>query len=78
MDIQLEKYKLLEWLIGLKDERIITKIKTIRETSVSSEWTNAISEKEKTLIMKGLKDIEQGNVHTHEEVMREINKVHKL
>ncbi len=30
MDIQIEKYKLIEWLMNLKDEAIISKIKNIK------------------------------------------------
>ena len=74
MDIQLEKYKLMEWLMNLKDESIISKLKTIKSNlSASSDWTDDISDTEKLLINAGLKDIEQGNTFTHEQVMKEIN-----
>ena len=74
MDIQLEKYKLMEWLVSLKDETIISKLKTIKNNiSASSDWADDISETEKLLIESGLKDIENGNTFTHEQVMKEIN-----
>jgi predicted transcriptional regulator len=79
MDIQFEKYKLIEWLMGVKDESVIAKLKTIQsKASESSDWTNDISETEKLLINAGLKDIEQGNTFTHDEVMKEINEVYGL
>lgn len=79
MDIQLEKYKLMEWLMNLKDESIISKLKTIKSNlSASSDWTDDISDTEKLLINAGLKDIEQGNTFTHEQVMKEINEAYGI
>ncbi|MDO5977088.1 hypothetical protein [Flavivirga jejuensis] len=74
MDIQLEKYKLMEWLVSLKDETIISKLKTIKNNiSTSSDWADDISDTEKLLVESGLKGIENGNTFTHEQVMKEIN-----
>ncbi|MEM9685896.1 MAG: hypothetical protein AAF934_03130 [Bacteroidota bacterium] len=79
MDIQLEKYKLMEWLIGLKDEAVISKLKTIKSSlSASSDWADDISETEKLLVNAGLKDIEEGNTFTHEQVMKEINEAYGI
>jgi hypothetical protein len=74
MDIQLEKYKLMEWLMNLKDESVILKLKTIKgRLSSSSDWTEDISSTEKLLINAGLKDIEEGNTFSNEQVIKEIN-----
>ena len=78
MDIQLEKYKLIEWLMNLKDESVISKVKDIKNTLTNSDWTSDISETEKLLIEAGLKDIEQGNTFTHSQVMEEINKYYVI
>jgi len=79
MDIQIEKYKLMEWLINLKDESIISKLREIKNSrSTSSDWTDDISETEKLLIEAGLKDIEDGNTFTHEQVMKEINEAYGI
>lgn len=78
MDIQLEKYKLMEWLINLKDESVISKIKNIKSGLSTSDWTDDISETEKLFIETGLKDIENGNTFTHEEVMKEINETYGI
>ncbi|MCK5907472.1 MAG: hypothetical protein KAG37_07765 [Flavobacteriales bacterium] len=79
MDIQLEKYMLMEWLIGLKDETIISRIKSIKEGNTSiNEWGDDVSETEISLIKAGIKDVQEGNVHTHEEVMREINEIYNI
>jgi len=78
MDIQLEKYKLVEWLMSLKDKSVISKLKTIKNSLSSSDWTDDISETEKSLINVGLKDIEEENIFTHEQVMKEINEAYGI
>ncbi|MDC1471635.1 hypothetical protein N8480_02250 [Flavobacteriaceae bacterium] len=79
MDIQLEKHKLMEWLINLKDESVISKLKTLKNnTTSSSDWADAISDTEKLMINAGLKDIKDGNTFTHEQVMKEINDVYDM
>lgn len=79
MDVQLEKYKLMVWLMNLKDESVISKLKTIKNSlSTSSDWADDISDTEKSLINAGLKDVEQGNTFTHEQVMKEINEAYGI
>lgn len=79
MDIQIEKYKLIEWLMNLKDESVISKLKNIKSNlSGSSDWSGDISETEKLLIKAGLKDIENQNTFSHEEVMKEINQTYDI
>ena len=79
MDIQLEKYKLVEWLMGLKDESVISKLKAIKSSlSTSSDWADDISYTEKLLINAGLKDVEEGNTFTHEQIMKEINEAYGI
>ena len=77
MDIQLEKYKLIEWLMSLKDESVISKIKELKQVN-DSEWSNEVSESEKAFIQAGLKDIQEDHVFSHDQVMEEINKAYNL
>ena len=79
MDIQLEKYKLLEWLIQQNNEDVIMKLKDFKKSiSESSDWKYEVSETEKLFIEAGLKDIEQGNIFSNEEVIRKINEKYGL
>ena len=79
MDIQIEKYKLMEWLMSVKDETVIAKLKTIKTSfSKVSDWSNEVSPIEKKLIEAGLKDIEEGKIFTHEQVMKEIKEVYDI
>jgi len=64
MDIQLEKYKLVEWLVNIKDIATLKKIKQLKEDS--------ITEVEKSLIDAGIKDYENDNTFSHEQVMNEL------
>ena len=65
MDLQLTKLELIEWLLSLKDDRIISKIKAIKSS------TNDIADSQiLESIDKGLKDMEEGNMKTHQEVRK--------
>ena len=62
--------------MSINDESVISKLKTIKSSvSTSSDWSYDVSETEKLLIKAGLKDIEEGNRFTHEQVMKEIKDV---
>jgi predicted transcriptional regulator len=69
----------MEWLIHLKDESVISKLKTLKSnTTTSSDWADAISDTEQLMIKAGLKDLEKGNTFTHEQVMKEINDIYDM
>lgn len=77
MAVQLEKYKLLEWLIGINDEPVISKIIEVQSEN-DKLWADEITEIEKTFIKAGMKDIESGNTFSHDEVMEEVSKSYGL
>ena len=67
MNIQAEKLGLIEWIARLNDSSILKKLKRIHDQhSKNSDLSDEISEHEKESIEKGLKDIEEGRVHSHE------------
>ena len=67
MNIQAEKLGLIEWIARLNDSKTIEKLKQFREEySKSSDWWDEISITEKESIERGLKDIENGKVHSHD------------
>ena len=63
MNIAIEKQNLLQWIQSLTDEKIIERILSIKEN-------NEVSSFENQLIQKGLEDISNGNVSSHEEVKK--------
>jgi len=72
MDIQIEKYELLKWLINLEDVSVINKIKKIKDSMLPLAASSGVSEIEKTLIDSGIKEYEKGNTFSHHQVMEEL------
>lgn len=71
MNIQAEKLGLIEWIAKLNDSSVIEKIKRIHDDyAKSADWWDEISTGEKESIERGLKDISEGKVHSHETVKK--------
>ena len=71
MNIQAEKLRLIEWILKLQNKSVIAKLKRIQEEHIDSEdWWNELSKEEKESIERGLKDIEEGRIHSHESVRK--------
>jgi hypothetical protein len=67
MNIQTEKLGLIEWIARLNDSSVIEKIKQIHDDySKSVDWWDEISNNEKESIERGLKDISEDKVHSHQ------------
>jgi hypothetical protein len=67
MNIKAEKLKLIDWIIALRDESVIEKIKVIKEHE-NTDWWDIISEAEREAIKQGLNDLENGKTLKHEDV----------
>jgi hypothetical protein len=64
MNIQAEKLRLIEWIAGIQDEKVIKKLVSLQKDTVSdSDWWDEISDFERKAINKGLQDIKEGKVH---------------
>lgn len=74
MDIQLEKYKIIEWITSLKDKTMISRLKSLKEETKDEDWWDELSSAEKEGIQKGLQDIEDGNTISPKEVMNQLKK----
>ncbi|MHA6279311.1 hypothetical protein ACXYMT_03940 [Salinimicrobium sp. CAU 1759] len=72
MDLPAEKYQLIKWIMSLKDESIVKRVKKIKSETLNSEESYQLSDTERLFIKAGLKDIEEGNTHSHKDVMREV------
>jgi len=67
MNIHSEKLDLIEWISKLNDISIIEKIKKIRKNYIQSkDWGDTLNQEEIESIEEGLKDLEEGRVHSHE------------
>lgn len=75
MDIHIEKSGLIKWIQGLNDIAIIEKLKEIQaENSASKDWWDETSDDVKESIERGLKDKQEGKVHSHEAVRKTYEK----
>ncbi|CAN5250711.1 hypothetical protein BH23BAC2_BH23BAC2_23820 [soil metagenome] len=78
MDLPAEKYQLIEWLISLEDESIIKRLQEIKRDTLDSRKSYKISDPEKLFIQTGVKDIEEGRIYSHEEIIREVKEKFNL
>ncbi len=69
MDIQAEKLRLIEWLAGINDYRIIKQFKALKKSN-QEQIDTPLTSAEKSAIDQGLKSIADGKVHTHESVIK--------
>jgi hypothetical protein len=66
MNIQNEKLGLIEWISRLNDFSIIEKLRDLKdEYSKSQDWWDSLKKEELESINRGLKDFEQGKIHTN-------------
>ncbi|MBI5914554.1 MAG: hypothetical protein HY842_04195 [Bacteroidetes bacterium] len=72
------KNDLIKIIINTDDIVFLRQVRDYFKTHwTDRDWWDEISEEEKQLIEAGMRDIESGNVVSHEEVRAEINKILK-
>ena len=65
------KLELIEWLAKLNDVDVLHFLKLIKEThSKTNDWWMELPEIQKNGISRGLQDIDQGNVISHDDVKK--------
>jgi hypothetical protein len=70
-----EKYRIVERIIQMEDESILSEIKSLLGIDDSSaDYWNTIPDAIKHTIEESLEQIKKGNVHANEEVMADIKK----
>lgn len=67
ISLQEKKLEIIQWLVSLEDSELLNKIFTLKPQQ--KDWWDEISDAEKHSIERGLKDIENGRVTPHEDVM---------
>ncbi|SFO19403.1 hypothetical protein SAMN04488519_104240 [Algoriphagus ornithinivorans] len=73
MDIALEKIRLIEWLAGLEDVRILKELIALKENSGQDWWEN-LSNEEREEIEIGMNQAEGGDLTKHKDVMSKYQK----
>lgn len=67
MNIQAEKLDLIEWITKLNDVSILKKLNELKfQYSNSKDWWDTLEKEEIESIERGLKDLKEGRVHSHE------------
>lgn len=69
MGFEALKLELIEWLASLDNESTIQYLKVIKDSSDNDhDWWTDLTDEQKKSIESGLKDVDKGNVTSHEEV----------
>lgn len=67
MDIQAKKLDLIQWLIQLKDERLLKKVEALQAEDI--DFWNELSERQKQEIKRGIAELDAGRKHEYEQVI---------
>lgn len=71
MRIEAIKLELIEWLTKLEDHETIEYLKIVKDSKTSGhDWFNDLTEEQKKGIERGLKDIDERRVFSHDEVKK--------
>ena len=73
MDIQAEKLRLIEWLAGLNDTKVLSEFITLKKAK-EADWWDEISTEERLEIEEGLAQADKGEFVPHKEVMAKYQK----
>lgn len=67
MNLQTEKLDLIQWISRLNDTSVIVTLKQVKEDySKSQDWWDTLENEEIESINRGLKDFEDGRIHSHD------------
>ena len=65
------KLELIEWLTKLDDSETIDYLKIVKDSSSSNkDWWDDLTDEQKAGIERGLKDVDEGKIVSHENVKR--------
>ncbi len=67
MNIQTEKLELIEWITKLSDSSVIEKLHELKKSYThSKDWWDNLKKEELESIDRGLNDLDEGRIHSHE------------
>jgi len=66
-----KKLELIEWLTKLSDEETLNYLKVVKDSrSGNQDWWNDLTEQQRLGINRGLKQIDEGRVVSHNDVKK--------
>lgn len=73
MNIEATKIELMKLLLNTQKESVLEKIKDIFQKESSQDWWEEMNEEEHQDIELGLKEAENGQLKSHQDVMKLFN-----
>lgn len=71
MGLEAIKLELIAWLSKLEDQGTIEYLKVVKDTKeAQGDWFEDLTEQQKKGIEKGLQDVKDGRVTSHDEVRK--------
>jgi hypothetical protein len=71
MGLEAVKLELIEWLSKLEDQETIDYLKILKDSKTSDhDWSDTLTEEQKKGIERGLKDIDEGTVLSHDDLKK--------
>lgn len=70
MGLEAIKLELIEWLAQLDDEDTIEYLKVVKDSKTEGDWWEDLTPEQRAGIERGLKDIDEGRVTSHEEIKK--------
>ncbi len=71
MEQETIKLELIEWLTKLNDLETLNYLMVVKESRFANhDWWNDLTEQQNQGIQRGLKDIDEGRIVSHEDVKR--------
>ena len=76
MDISAEKLNIIQRICEIQDTDLLDLIQNIIEIPKRSEfdWWDTLSKEEQNSIERGLTDLKNGNVHSHDQIRKKYEK----
>lgn len=71
MELEAIKLELIAWLSKLEDQDTIEYLKVVKDTrETGNDWWEELNQVQKKGVEKGLNDVKEGRIFSHEEVRK--------
>lgn len=71
MELEAIKLELIAWLSKLEDQDTIEYLKVVKDTQeTGNDWWEELNQVQKKGVEKGLNDVKEGRIFSHEEVRK--------
>ena len=78
MEIQSLKLELVNKIIHTEDQSVLIKINKMLSDEISEDWWDELPKELQESILEGIKDVEEGKLFTHDNVMQEAKQKYGL